>query len=436
MIYDVIIIGGGTAGALAAIASGRMGMKTLLIESNGYVGGTATGGIVSPMMSNHKDDYISDLNNEIILKLKETGDGFGNWFNPEVLKYVLERLIVESGVKIRYYSNAFKLIRKEKLIHSILVQSKSGVEEFKGKIFIDSTGDADISRLAGIKVCKGNLNGLNQPISLRFIMSNINVSEFSSYVEGLGQKHELDVNEFSTAHTKDGVFPLQPIFEEAVKNGELQEEDARYFQCFSIPGRSSDLTFNCPEIFQQLDGSSVEDLTTAQIIGKQKIFRYVKFLKTLPGFKNSYLSLIAPLVGVRESVRIQGEYILTGKDILTYKKFDNRIMSSNYPVDIHNLSNDDTEYIEKLRNDVSNKEAYYDIPWDIMICSEIDNLIVAGRCVSTDFIAQSAIRIQNICRGMGEAAGYMAYMSIINNKQVKQLDNLSFQTLLKQKGFR
>jgi hypothetical protein len=436
MIYDVIVTGGGTAGALAAIASGRMGMKTLLIESNGYVGGTGTGGIVSPMMSNHKDDYISDLNNEIILKLKETGDGFGNWFNPEVLKYVLERMIVEAGVKIRYYSNTFQIVKKEKLINSILVQSKSGVEEFKGKIFIDSTGDADISRLSGIKIAKGNKNVINQPISLRFIMSNINVSEFSSYVEKLGQKHELDVNEFSTAHTKDGKFPLQPIFEEAVKNGDLQEEDARYFQCFSIPGRSSDLTFNCPEIFQQLDGSSVEDLTTAQIVGKQKIFRYVKFLKTLPGFKSSYLSLIAPLVGVRESVRIQGKYVLTGKDILTYKKFDNRILSSNYPVDIHNLSNDEADYIEKLRSNVNALESYYDIPSDIMLCNEIDNLIVAGRCVSTDFIAQSAIRIQNICRGMGEAAAYMAYMSIIKNKPIKELDNLSFQTLLKQKGFR
>lgn len=436
MVYDVIVIGGGTAGALAAIASGRMGMKTLLIESNGYVGGTGTGGIVSPMMSNHKDDYISNLNNEIILKLKETGDGFGNWFNPEVLKYVLERLIVEAGVKIRYYSNALQIIRKDKLISSVLVQSKSGVEEFKGKIFIDCTGDADISSLSGVKVSKGNNNGLNQPVSLRFIMSGIDVSEFSNYVQSLGQVNETDVNEFSTAHTIDGKFPLKPIFEEAVKRGDLQEEDARYFQCFSIPGRRSDLTFNCPEICMQLDGSSVEDLTSAQIIGKQKIFRYVKFLKTLPGFKNSYLSLIAPMVGVRESVRIKGKYILTGEDILTYKKFNNRILSSNYSVDIHNLSDDEANYIEKLRKDVNTQEAYYDIPWDIMICDEIDNLIVAGRCVSTDFIAQSAIRIQNICRGMGEAAAYMAYMSIINNKQVKQLDNVCFQTLLKQKGFR
>ena len=436
MIYDVIVIGGGTAGSLAAIASGRMGMKTLLIESNGYVGGTATGGIVSPMMSNHKDDYISNLNNEIIRKLSETGDGFGNWFNPEVLKYVLEQMIVKAAVKIRYYSSAFQIIKEKKIIRSILVQSKNGVEEFQGKIFIDCTGDADIAKLSCVKIARGNEKGLNQPISLRFIMSNINVCEFSKYVQGLGQKHELDVNEFSTAHTVDGDFPLKPIFEEAVKSGQLQEEDARYFQCFSIPGRSHDLSFNCPEIFKQLDGSNVEDLTKAQIIGKEKIFRYVNFLKTLPGFDASYLSLISPMVGVRESTRIQGRYILTGVDILTYKKFDNRILSSNYPVDIHNLSNEEENYIEKLRKKADTKEAYYDIPWDIMLCNEIDNLIVAGRCVSTDFIAQSAIRIQNICRGMGEAAAYMAYMSIIKNQEVLEVDNLSFQTLLKQKGFK
>jgi len=436
MIYDVIVIGGGTAGSFAAIASGRMGMKTLLIESNGYVGGTATGGIVSPMMSTYKDDYVSDLNNEIIMKLSETGDGFGNWFNPEVLKYVLEQMIVAAKVKIRYYSSAFKIINNEKLIRSILVQSKSGIEEFQGKIFIDCTGDADIAKLSGVKIAKGNKKGLNQPISLRFIMSNINVSKFSKYVQDLGQKHELDVNEFSTAHTVDGNFPLKPIFEQAVKSGNLQEEDARYFQCFSIPGRNHDLSFNCPEIFMQLDGSNVEDLTRAQIIGKEKIFRYVNFLKTLPGFDASYLSLISPMVGVRESTRIQGKYLLTGMNILTYKKFDNRILSSNYPVDIHNLSSEEENYIEKLRTEVDSKEAYYDIPWDIMLCSEIDNLIVAGRCVSTDFIAQSAIRIQNICRGMGEAAAYMAYISITKKQKVLEMDNLSFQTLLKQKGFR
>lgn len=436
MIYDVIVIGGGTAGSFAAIASGRMGMKTLLIESNGYVGGTATGGIVSPMMSTHKDDYISDLNNEIIMKLSETGDGFGNWFNPEVLKYVLEQMIVKAEVKIRYYSSAFQTIKEEKSIRSILVQSKSGVEEFQGKVFIDCTGDADIAKLSGVKMARGNILGLNQPISLRFIMSNINIIEFSKYVQGLGQKHQLDVNEFSTAHTVDGSFPLKPIFEEAVKSGRLKEEDARYFQCFSIPGRSNDLSFNCPEIFMQLDGSNVEDLTTAQIEGKEKIFRYVNFLKTLPGFDASYLSLISPMVGVRESSRIQGRYLLTGMDILTYKKFDNRILSSNYPVDIHNLSNEEENYIEKFRTEVHSKDAYYDIPWDIMLCSEIDNLIVAGRCVSTDFIAQSAIRIQNICRGMGEAAAYMSYISITKKQKVLEMDNLSFQTLLKQKGFR
>lgn len=436
MSYDLIIAGGGTSGSMAAIAAGRMGLKTLLVEANGFLGGTATGALVSPAMSTHFNDYISDLNEDIRNRLIETGDGKGNWFNPEMLKIVLEQLAVEAGVEIRYYAYLSGAKVEECNIKEIYIQSKSGREALKASFYIDATGDADLAVLSGASFEKGNNKGVNQPVSVRFTMSNIDVQSFSDYVRSLGQKEELDVNAFHTAHTLEGNLPLKPEFEKAIETGLLLEEDARYFQCFSVPGRSGELSFNCPEIFEPIDGTDSKQLSRAQIVGKQKIIRYLKFLRTLPGFDKAFLGQIAPMVGVRETRRIEGVYKLTGKDILSFKKFEDRIVSSNYPVDIHNMSEEEKKEIYALSEKVPKEQRYYDIPARVMFPKEINNLMVAGRCMSADFIAQSAIRIQNVVRAMGEAAAYIVYLAKEADTTIKNYDNNKFKILLKQKGFK
>jgi len=436
MQYNVIVIGGGTSGAIAGIAAGRMGLNTLIVESNGFLGGTATGALVAPIMSTLCNDYISDINEEIRKRLMETGDGQGNWFNPEMLKLILEQLALEAGVHMKFYSQLSGVKVNNNKIEEIHIQSKSGYETLKGDIIIDATGDGDVAALSDVPFESGNKEGINQPVSLRFQMANVEVQKFSDYVKALGQTEELDINAFHTAHTEDGNWPLKKVFQEAVSSGLLLEDDARYFQCFSIAGRTNEIGFNCPEIFEQIDGTDSQELTKAQIIGKQKIYRYVKFMKTLPGFENAYLSLIAPMVGVRETRRIKGALTLTGRDILSYRKFESRVISSNYPVDIHNMSEEDKKIIDGIRENVSVEEKFYDIPVEIMFTKEIHNLIVTGRCASADFIAQSAIRIQSVVRAMGEAAAYIAYLALEKECNVKNYDINSFNILLKEKGFK
>lgn len=436
MEYDIVIVGGGTSGTMAAIAAGRMGLKTIIVEKNGFLGGTATGALVAPMMSTNQNDYISDLNEEIRAKLMETGDGFGNWFNPEMLKIVLEELTVRAGVNISYYSHFKGVELKDGKIVKVLIESKGGEESLKGKIFIDASGDADLAAASGVAYESGDSSGKNQPVTIRFQMGNVDIQRFSDFVRELGQTKELDIQRFHTAHTEDGNWPLKPIFEKAIKEGCLLYDDSKYFQCFSIAGRKREIGFNCPEIFETIDGSKSEQLSRAQILGKEKIRRYVNFMKTLPGFEEAYLSVIAPMAGVRESKRVRGRFILTGADILSYRKFETRVISSRYPVDIHDMSQAQREALEKLRKDIEEVERYYDIPWDIMLTEEIENLIVTGRCISADFIAQSAIRIQTVVRALGEAAGYMAALAVKGDKTVKDIDNDVVKILLKQKGFK
>ncbi|HBG48724.1 MAG TPA: FAD-dependent oxidoreductase, partial [Cyanobacteria bacterium UBA9971] len=186
------------------------------------------------------------------------------------------------------------------------------------------------------------------------------------------------------------------------REGVLKEEDAAYFQVFSIPGQKNSIAFNCPRISsdKELDPLNAEDVSYAYKQGRKQIRRLAEFCKKyLSGFEEAYVSQIAPQLGVRDSRRINGLYKLTEEDILNAKKFDNKVAKSNYPVDVHAK--------EKGKNELKHlpPDQYYEIPLESLIPENIENLLVVGRCISTTFKAQASIRIQPNCWSMGEYAG-------------------------------
>jgi hypothetical protein len=197
---------------------------------------------------------------------------------------------------------------------------------------------------------------------------------------------------------------LSKIFRKALEDKAIEYLDGKYFQAFSVPGMPGVMSFNCPEIPDIYDALNPASISKAMITGRTMIKRLHGFLKTyLPGFEESFLVSVAELPGIRESRRIKGKYILSEKDYRNRAKFNDAIARTAYPIDIHGLIDENKLGIQPMA-----RGEYFEIPYRCMVTDSLDNLIVAGRCISSTFIAQSSIRIQPTCRTMGEAAGIAA----------------------------
>lgn len=433
--FDVIVAGGGTAGAVAGITAARHGLKTLVVEQLGFLGGSQTGALVTPMMDLLIDGKpeISAVNREIKMRLELLGEGRDNRFNPEALKFVLEQMFLEAGGNLLFFTHVIDVIKERHKIEGIIFHNKSGIQAAHSKVIIDCTGDADVAYMAGVPFESGKRNtGLNQPMSVRFEIANINVEMFSNFLKELGQKEGTEIDNLYGAHTLEQQWPLSPIFIKGIEQGIILEEDSKYFQFFAIPGKPKTLAFNCPEIINDINGTNADHLTLAMVKGRKAIIRLTNFMKRFfPGFEESYVSITAPMAGVRESRRIIGKYMLTAQDVAKCKKFDDGIAKCNYYMDIHNMTEEDKEKIKKLKNiDTKPEEKFFEVPFRCCVPEDIENILIAGRCVSADFEAQSALRIQQVCRALGEACGHAAYIAIRKNQSLWHVDGSEVRSLM------
>lgn len=413
------MVGGGTSGVAAAVSAARWGCKTLLIEKFGFLGGTSTGALVVPMMNNmlDKEHYLTEgLYLEVLTRLKSIGhsathkNGNPGWFDPEMMKCVLDDICEEAGVQVLFDTVITAANVDNNTINTVNCFNKSGFTTFKAKYFIDATGDADLAAFAGVKFESG-MDGAHQAFSLRFTMANIDLDAFGRLLteidpdSGVSSIFYTDENQLllTTAYTwEDKGWKLKPYFDQALKDGVLELQDTTYFQVFSMPGQKDSLSFNCPRIYSEktLDPLNMWDLSYAYTMGRKQIRRIAEFCRLyLVGFENAYISQIAPMLGIRDSRRIEGIYKLTEEDIASAKKFDHPAAKSNYPVDIHSY--------EKGKSELKflSKGEYYDIPVESLIPKNIDNLYVVGRSISATFKAQASLRIQPNCWSMGEEAG-------------------------------
>ncbi|OGI07625.1 MAG: hypothetical protein A3I68_04490 [Candidatus Melainabacteria bacterium RIFCSPLOWO2_02_FULL_35_15] len=416
---DVLVAGGGSAGVAAAVSAGRAGVKTILIEKSTFLGGTATGALVTPMMKNTLP--AKGLFSEVCDRLMQAGggatfkDGNPGWFNPEIYKIVLDKICLEAHVKLMFDCQVIEAIHELPFLRKVIFFNKSGCFSISAKEFIDCTGDGDLMAFSGVSYESGE-NNHRQSMSLRFMMSGVDLKALAKWLQendkrGDSPVHFLDNGDIllSSAHTFEKEWTLKPFFDEALKNTDLKKEDAAYFQIFSVPGSPGLVAFNCPGIIsgnKVLDPLNSEDTSWVLTHGRQMIERISSFCKKyLPGFSNSYVCQIAPYIGVRESRRLIGQYVLSAEDILSGQKFEDAIADSDWPIDIHPSKIGERE---QLRHPPKND--YYQIPLRSLLPkeNEIKNLIVAGRCLSADFEAQGSARIQANCWAMGEAAGQLA----------------------------
>lgn len=421
--YDVIVVGGGTAGCAAAYTAGKLGLSTLLLEKSIHLGGSITSGLVIPAMSSSENQINTDFFNALILELKKL-DGqityLNNpgWFNPELCKVALDRLMSKANVEVLFDTRVASVNIVNNEINGLTISSNMLLVYIGAMYIVDTSGNCEISALAGCDFLGQNAEGKYdtnqfQPVSHRFIMGGINLKTFSKWLLDYDKDRDVTTSEIidgqihlSTAYTwdKEAKWALKPLFDDAVENMVLKDTDRNYFQVFSIPNMPDSLTFNCPRVISDSDINPLDNtqVSKALISARESILRLANFCKTyFPGFENSYISNIADALGVRVSRRIKGKYIYTVDDLKSGKKFDTPVVIGNYPIDVHSTKKGES-VLEHTMQD-------YQLPIESLISANYNNLFVAGRCLSADFYSQAALRIQPSCFSMGEGvAKYIA----------------------------
>ncbi len=425
--YDVIVVGGGTAGCAAAYNAGILGLKTLLIEKSIHLGGTITSALVVPAMKSGEHQINTDFYKALIEELHSIGgqatyQGNPGWFNPELTKIALDTLMAKANVEVFFDTHIRDVILENNKIKSIVIskemlsvynekiekQNKELSVSIEAKYVIDATGNCEIGKLCGCEFLEEKHE--NQPVSLRFMMGGVDVPHFAVWLKNYDTDRNVttveDVNGFihlSTAYTwdKDKKWALAPLFEDAVKKGILKDHDRNYFQIFTVAGMPSTIAFNCPRIIDYTETLEVSNMSKALQLARKNIFRLANFCRIyFPGFENAYISNIADMLGVRVSRRIKGRYVYTINDVKSGKTFAHPVVVSNYPVDVHSEKKD-ASTLEVVKD--------YTLPLESLMSADIDNLFAAGRCISADFMAQGALRVQASCFSMGEgAAKYIA----------------------------
>ena len=424
---DVCVVGGGAAGTAAAISAAQKGADVVLVERGVTLGGLATQGCVYPCMRtfafNSDTPYITELNRRMekqgvppLLGIEtDTSYGGGQGFYvPECLTWVYDEWCEEAGVEVLYDAALVGAVTEGGAITSCVVQTVEGLAKISAKVFIDATGDALLSRFAGVPTEKGSeKTGRNQPMSLRFEMSGIDLRKVFHFFHDelkdtwLGKE---PVRKFQ-ADAKAGRTPFwefakwkktESFFKDGVARGELTEDDILYIQAFAIIGKPDTMSMNCPEM-PPLTFSATDAISRSQSVtfGRKMTRRLAAFFKAhIPGFEKAFISREASMIGVRESWRIRGKYYMQADDYFKARHFPDAVCRTAYPIDIHDVKLD---LFEKLK-----KGQYYEIPYRALVTNEISNLLVAGRCASGSFVAQASFRIQPTCMSMGEAAGIAA----------------------------
>ncbi|MEN6346174.1 MAG: FAD-dependent oxidoreductase [Armatimonadia bacterium] len=433
MDYDVIVCGGGTAGSVAAIAAARRGARTLIVEQFGFLGGSQTAALVVPMMSftTGGQQLVTGMNQEIMDRCNALpGDNEGMFFNFELLKYVLEDMAVDAGCDLLYHTFVSDTQVTDGALTGVEIVNKTGKRNLQARQFIDGTGDADVAALAGVPCESGRPeDGLNQSASLRFVMGGVDLKALADFLNANGCPCPSPVR-FGAGFAKGGVGnnPMERLAERAEEDGVFSAEEGGYIQFFTVPGRPGELAFNCPRV-THINGAKAEDLTRVQMQGRRVIPKIMEFCRRyLAGFDSAYLAYTAPMVGIRESRRIVGEYMLSADDFRAARKFEDGIAKSCYPIDIHNPSGVGVT-LERLPDG-----EYHEIPYRCLVPQKVDNLLVAGRCISTTFEAQAAIRIEATCRAMGEAAGVAAALCVSEDCSPRLLDTDLVLEALRQNG--
>ncbi len=393
---DILIAGGGPAGIAAALTAARQGCSVALVEAQNCLGGMGTAGLVPAFMqfTDGVNFLAGGIGREILENLQRQDGVYprdGRGIKAEVLKRVYDELLTRDGVKFVFHTQVVDVIKHNGRVQAVVCAGKSGLYAARARVFIDGTGDGDLAAYAGAPYAKGDAHGNLMPGTLCSLWSDINW----------------------TAVQKGGLGRAGRRIEEAIADGVFAVPDRHLPGIWPVGRRQGG--GNIGHAFG-VDGTDEESLTRAYIRSRRQLLEYERYYKEyLKGFERMELTATAPLMGIRETRRILGDYVLSVKDFKRRAVFADEIGRYSYPVDLH-AARPDHKSFQKFSREIRSLRLgpgeNYGIPYRILTPRGLKNVLAAGRCVSTDRRMQSSLRVMPGCYITGMAAGMAAAMMV------------------------
>lgn len=417
---DIVVCGGGPAGIMAAVAAGSLGANVVLIERYGFLGGMATAGLVRSLagMSVNGRRIVGGFAWDMVKRMERINGSIADVsrfdipMDSEAVKLVADEMILEAHVQPYYHSLVTDVIKEDEEIKGVFIENKSGRQAILGKIFIDATGDGDVAAKAGAPFEKGRqTDGGMLPMTMVFRLGGVDFEELEKKWEGQISKgtHQIRLKELMDQAFEKGLLPafggpwLKTFGKKEIRPGQI------YANAVRIWG----------------DSTKVEDLTNAEIQGRKDAWKIAKFLKANSAeLANSYLAETATQIGIRESRRFIGDYILTLEDVKQSIIFEDTIALGGHPVDIHAITpNDTSQILEWL-------DKPYGIPYRCLIPQKLKNVYVAGRTISATHEAHASTRVMGTAMALGHAAGVAAYLALANSCNTRAVNSKEIRKIL------
>lgn len=439
--FDVAVIGGGPAGAIAAISSALQGARTILIEKNGYLGGALTACGTGPQMSYHagKIQVVRGIPEQVEREMVRRGYSTGHQpdavgycstttaFDPEGLKIVWEDMAMEAGVTLLYHTVYTGCTVHGGCIEKVRLYAKGGFLNLEAKEFIDASADADLAADAGVPTVYGREgDAVAQPMTMNFHVYGVDRDRLCSFV--LANRDDM------AAGTPENLkeyrhYDISGAYSRIARSRQKHEYpiDRENVLCFET-NTDGEYVVNMTRV-KSCSAIDPFDLTRAEIEGRKQVMAAFRFLReNIPGFEKAHLMYSGPEIGIRESRRIVGKYVLTERDLLHNVMFPDAVAMGGYPIDDHTMPVGGSEAFRMKDG------SWYSVPYRSLISNEIRNLLVAGRCISATHSACAAIRVTPIVMAVAQGAGTAAAMAAESNCSVQNLDTEKLRIQLRKDG--
>jgi hypothetical protein len=438
---DLIVAGGGVAGLSAAIAAARNCVKVRLVESYGFLGGTATASGMTVMVNSGRAVGVA---RELLDRLGEAG-GATKWVGPpsgstvfdgEVFKQVALQMTLDAGVKPLFYSTVVGAVMEANTVKGVVLHNKAGLNALLSKVTIDTTGDGDVAASAGAPFVKGReADGKMRPMALNFRVGGIQVRTLMKYAEDHpDQMHARyypsdgttqPVGDESIVTRLSGFYEL---VERAKTQGHLYP-DCHYFRLESLWVERGMALVNTGRIYN-VDGTNPEDLTQAEVLGRHQMARLLQFMRMyIPGCEQAFIIDSAPRLGIRETRRIIGDYTLRDEDVLAERVFADTIMRMSLAlprapipedviVDVHSPDpgeGSQVDAVERNPNLVPRTQYTVNIPYRCLLPRGVERMLVGGRCIAVSHTIDRSTRNMVHCMRTSQVAGTAAALAIHRN---------------------
>lgn len=415
---EVLVVGGGPAGSIAGVAAARQGADTLVLERHGFFGGNLTAGGIDTMygfytVGEDQQKVVGGIPDEVVARLAKMaacyerpntyGSGTGVTVSLPHLKVVLEQMAQEAGTRYLYQAFVPDVYLEEGRLAGVVVATKQGLKLVKAHTIVDASGDADVVAHAGGAYEKAGQTGPIQSCTAVFFMGHVDVAKAKAFGkkamwEAMREAHERGDYRLPRS---EGSWHATPY------SGFIEANMTR------IP---------------DVDATNIEAITAAETEGRRQVLEYARFLKeNVPGFEESYLVKTGPSLGVREARRAIGDYVLTMEDAIEGHLFEDAIVRCGMPVEDHHTGSDTHwVYVKDF--------GYYEIPFRALLPKGLDNVLVAGRCLSASHDAHASARSSATAMGMGQAAGVAAAMAVAAGSPVRAVDVQEVRKVIKTWG--